>query len=48
MWTWTLKKSKCKEFNDDIENPPSKTFVHNSLHSKNIYDFENLMSIAPN
>jgi hypothetical protein len=34
-------------FEEDIENPPSETLVHNFLDSEKIYDFENLMSIAP-
>jgi hypothetical protein len=32
---------------EDIEDSPSETLVHNFLDSEKIYDFENLMSIAP-
>jgi hypothetical protein len=39
--------SNVDNFEEDIENPPSETLVHNFLDSKKIYDFENLMSIAP-
>ena len=39
--------SNVDNFEEDVENPPSETLVHNFLDSEKIYDFENLMSIAP-
>jgi hypothetical protein len=38
--------SNADNFEEDIENPPSESLVHNFLDSEKIYDFENLMSIA--
>jgi hypothetical protein len=38
--------SNADNFEEDIEDSPSETFVHNFLDSEKIYDFENLMSIA--
>jgi hypothetical protein len=38
--------SNANNFEEDIENPPNKTLVHNHLDSEKFNDFENLMSIA--